>query len=113
MWKITLFSMTSAYTYMPVIHQREHKLFVSSPGHEVVKVRYSDGAMSGVRHRASFVVNNWLVNTLVVTVLIGSSSNFVRMFVSMKYHEFKFEDGSSLVKNYVTGAKNRKSLLTL
>jgi hypothetical protein len=52
----------------------------SSPDHEVFKVRYSDGAMPG-----SFVVNNWVVNILAVTVLIGSSSNFVRMFVSMKY----------------------------
>jgi hypothetical protein len=34
---------------------------------------------------ASFVVNNWVVNSLAVTVLIGSSSNFVRMFVSMIY----------------------------
>jgi hypothetical protein len=57
----------------------------SSPEHEVVKVRYSDGAMSGVRRRASFVVNNWVVNSLAVTVLIGSLSNFVRMFVSIKY----------------------------
>jgi hypothetical protein len=45
---------------------------------------------------ASFVVNNWVVNSLAVTVLIGSSSNFVRKFVSMKY---KFEDGSSPVKH--------------
>jgi hypothetical protein len=48
-------------------------------------VRYIDGAMSGVRRRASFVVNKWVDNSLAVTVLIGSSSNFVRMFVSMKY----------------------------
>jgi hypothetical protein len=57
----------------------------SSPDHEVVNVRYSDGAMSGIRRRALFVVNNWVVNSLAVTVLIGSSSIFVKMFVSMKY----------------------------
>jgi hypothetical protein len=51
----------------------------------VVKVRYSDGTMSGVRRSASFVVNNGVVNSLAVTVLIGSLSNFVRMFVSIKY----------------------------
>jgi hypothetical protein len=56
--------------------------FISpSPDHEVVKVSFSDGAMSGVRRRGPFVVNNWVVNSLAVTVLTGSSSNFVRIFV--------------------------------
>jgi hypothetical protein len=40
---------------------------------------------SVVVRSASCVVNNWVVNSLAVTVLIGSLSNFVRMFVSMKY----------------------------
>jgi hypothetical protein len=57
----------------------------SSPDHEVVKVGYSDGAKSGVRRRASCFVNNWVVNSLADTVLIGLPSDFVRMFDSMKY----------------------------
>jgi hypothetical protein len=60
----------------------------------VVKVRYSDGAMSGVRGRALFVVNNWVVNSLAVTVLIGSSSNFCLNEIQIEY-----EDGLSGVKN--------------
>jgi hypothetical protein len=51
--------------------------FFSSPAHEVVNVRYSDGAMSGIRRRAScevrralLVVNNLVVINLAVTVLI-------------------------------------------
>jgi hypothetical protein len=59
--------------------------FFSSPDHKVVKVSYSDGAVSVICCRALFVINNWVVNSLAVTVLIGSLSNFVRMFVSMKY----------------------------
>jgi hypothetical protein len=71
----------------------------------MVKVRYSDGAIAGVSPRASFVVNNMVVNSLAVTVLIGSSSNFVRMLVSIKYR-------SSLKMCYI-GSKTRTQKLKI
>jgi hypothetical protein len=41
--------------------------------------------VSGAVRSASLVANNWVVNSLAVTVLIRSLSNFVRMFVSIIY----------------------------
>jgi hypothetical protein len=60
--------------------------------------------------RAMCVVINWVVNSIAVTVLIGSSSNFVRMFVLLKYRS---SSKMGHLESMVTGAKNRKILLTL
>jgi hypothetical protein len=74
-------------------------LIFSSPDQEVVKVRYSDGAMSCVRRRPTFVINNWVVNSLAVTVLIDWMIIKLCQNVCINEIQIEFEDGLSRVKN--------------